>query len=98
MDPCDPLSEFESHVVAPCSTPQVWVFWPRAPGGLSRVDFMGSTGGRVCLPIHELVGKYTGQIIATFPAGWSPQMVVKSKGIPPKSPEFRFRIYNQLPK
>ena len=28
----------------------------------------------------------SGQIIATFPAGWSPQMVVKSKGIPSKSP------------
>ena len=27
-----------------------------------------------------------GQIIATFPAGWSPQMVVNSKGIPAKSP------------
>ena len=26
----------------------------------------------------------TGQFITTFPAGWSPQMVVKSKGIPAK--------------
>ena len=30
--------------------------------------------------------KLFGQFITTFPAGWSPQMVVKSKGpIPPKN-------------
>ena len=34
------------------------------------------------------------QFIETFPAGWSPQKVVNSKGILPKMAEtFRFRIY-----
>ena len=33
----------------------------------------------------EPVEHTPGQIIATFSAGWSPQMVVKSKGITPKS-------------
>ena len=37
--------------------------------------------------------------IATLTAGWSPQMVVKSKGIPPKMAEtFRLRIYSKLPR
>ena len=42
---------------------------------------------------------FSGQIIATFPAGWSPQMAVKSKGIILKMPEtFRFRNYSNLPR
>ena len=43
---------------------------------------------------HHIWANYSDQT-----AGWSPQMVVKSKGIPPKCPEnFRFRNYSNLPR
>ena len=50
---------------------------------------------RVVFKNHALGSKGPGQIITTFPAGWSPQTVVKSKGpIPPKMAEkMRLRIY-----
>ena len=43
---------------------------------------------------------YSKQFIATFPAAWSPQKVVNSRGIPsPKmAVTFRLRIYNKLPR
>ena len=45
------------------------------------------------IPIHPigfqviLLGDLSVQIITTFPAGWSPQMVLRSKGIFPKCPK-----------
>ncbi len=50
--------------------PSLWGTW-NLTQRLSIVEVFGQD------PIDE-----SGQFITTFPAGWSPQMVVKCKGIP----------------
>ena len=51
---------------------------------------------------NQWIKHLSGQFITTFPAGWSPQMVVKSKGCkgihPKMALKIRLRIYNKLPR
>ena len=46
---------------------------------------MGSSGGYDFSSYQVKLKTKIGEFIATFPAGWSPQMVVKRLGIPPQN-------------